>query len=79
VYLLSNTLGGRANLLDAVVKVGDMVFKERTLGMLTARKGPNLEQEKQQQVPRSAGRAFKHALDRCWDGEGGDRACRAGH
>jgi hypothetical protein len=48
VYLLSNDWGGRAKLLPAAVKIGDKVFTHITLGMLTARKGLNLEQQKQQ-------------------------------
>jgi hypothetical protein len=47
VYLLSNSWGGRAKLLDAAVKVGGKIFTHITLGMLTARKGSNLEQQKQ--------------------------------
>ena len=45
VYLLSNSWGGRAKLLDAAVKVGGRVFTHITLGMLTARKGLSLEQK----------------------------------
>jgi hypothetical protein len=44
VYLLSNSWGGRAKLLDAAVKMGGRVFTHVLLGMLTARKGLNLEQ-----------------------------------
>jgi hypothetical protein len=47
VYLLSNSWGGRAKLLDAAVKVGAKIFTHITLGMLTARKGLNVEQQKQ--------------------------------
>ena len=47
VYLLSNSWGGRAKLLDAAVKVGAKIFTHITLGMMTARKGLNLEQQKQ--------------------------------
>jgi hypothetical protein len=47
VYLLSNDWGGRAKLLRAAVKIADKVFTHITLGMLTARKGVNLEQQKQ--------------------------------
>jgi hypothetical protein len=46
VYLLSNSWGGRAKLLDAAVKMGGRVLTHITLGMLTARKGLNLEQQK---------------------------------
>jgi hypothetical protein len=49
VYLLSNSWGSRAKLLDAAVRVGSRVFTHITLGMLTARKGLNLQQK--QQVP----------------------------
>jgi hypothetical protein len=49
VYLLSNSWGGRARLLDAAVKVGGRAFTHVTLGMLTARKGLHLEQK--QPVP----------------------------
>ena len=49
MYLLSNNWGGRAKLLDAAVKVGSRVFTHITVGMLTARKGLNLEHK--QQVP----------------------------
>ena len=49
VYLLSNSWGSRAKLLDAAVKVGGKVFTHITMGMLTARKGLNLQQK--QQVP----------------------------
>ena len=42
VYLLWNSWGSRAKLLDAAVKVGGKVFTHITLGMLTARKGLNL-------------------------------------
>ena len=48
VYLLTSNWGGRAKLLDAAVKVGGKIFTRITLGMLTARKGLNLEQQKQQ-------------------------------
>ena len=47
VYLLTSNWGGRAKLLDAAVKVGSRVFTHITLGMLTARKGLNLEMQKQ--------------------------------
>ena len=47
VYLLSNDWGGRAKLLSAAVKIGDKVFTHITLGMLTARKGLSLVQQKQ--------------------------------
>jgi hypothetical protein len=43
VYLLNCAWGGRAKLLDALVKVGSKVFTHITFGMLTARKGLNLE------------------------------------
>jgi hypothetical protein len=48
VYMLSNNWGGRAKPLDAAVKVGGKIFTHITLGMVTARKGLNLEQQKQQ-------------------------------
>jgi hypothetical protein len=47
VYLLTTNWGDRAKLLDAAVKVGGKIFTHITLGMLTARKGLNLEQQKQ--------------------------------
>ena len=47
VYLLDSAWGGRAKLLEAAVKVGSRVFTHITLGMLTARKGLNLEMQKQ--------------------------------
>ena len=47
VYLLSNSWGSRAKLLDAAVKVGGKIFTHITMGMLTARKGLNLQQQKQ--------------------------------
>ena len=47
VYLLTSNWGGRAKLLDAAVKVGGKIFTHITLGMLTARKGLNLEQKQQ--------------------------------
>jgi hypothetical protein len=48
VYLLTSNWGGRAKLLDAEVKLGGKIFTHITLGMLTARKGLNLEHQKQQ-------------------------------
>ena len=47
VYLLTSSWGGRAKLLPAAVKIGDKVFTHITLGMLTARKGLNLEHKQQ--------------------------------
>ena len=60
VYLLTSNWGGRAKLLDAAVKVGGRIYTHIMLGMLTARKGLNLEQK--QQVP------LRVALDFVSDG-----------
>ena len=49
MYLLTSNWGDRAKLLDTAVKIGGKIFTHITLGMLTARKGLNLEQK--QQVP----------------------------
>ena len=60
VCLLTSNWGGRAKLLDAAVKVGGRIYTHIMLGMLTARKGLNLEQK--QQVP------LRVALDFVSDG-----------
>ena len=67
VYLLSNSWGGRAKLLDAAIKVGGRVFTHITLGMLSALKGLNLEWK--QQVP------IRVALDYVSNGSSSSSFC----